>query len=74
MPTSTRLVFTEEEQEVITEYQATINDYVLQSFSEFVTGIKNVDTDWDAYVEEFNRMGLSEYMGAVQSCYDRMYK
>ena len=70
----TGLVFTEEEQEVVTEYQATINDYVLQSFSEFVTGIKNVDTDWDAYVEEFNRMGLSEYMGAVQSCYDRMYK
>ena len=30
----TGLVFTEEEQEVITEYQSTINAYVLQAFSE----------------------------------------
>ena len=69
----TGLVFNEEEQEVVTEYQSTINAYVLQSFSEFVTGIKSLDTDWDSYVAEFAHMGLDEYMAAVQSCYDRMY-
>ena len=67
------LVFNEDEQEVVTEYQSTINGYVLQSFSEFVTGIKNIDAEWDGYVAEFEKMGLNEYMEAVNSCYARMY-
>ena len=67
------MVYSEEEQEIITEYQSTINDYVLNSWSEFVTGIKNIDTDWDGYVAEFERMGLTEYLGAMTSCYNRMF-
>ncbi len=67
------LVFTEEEQEAVTEYRATINDYVLQSFSEFITGARDIDAEWDTYVAEFNKMGLDQYMAAVNSCFARMY-
>lgn len=66
------LVFNEEEQETVTEFRSTINDYVLESFARFVTGSLNLDTDWDTYVGEFEKMSLTPYMEAVQSCYDRM--
>ncbi len=67
------LVFNEEEQEIVTELRATINGYVLQSFSEFITGVRDVESEWDAYVGEFSKMGLDQYMAAVNSCYARMY-
>ncbi|MBO4299119.1 MAG: extracellular solute-binding protein [Clostridia bacterium] len=67
------LVFNEEEQEIVTELRATINGYVLQSFSEFITGVRDVENEWDAYVGEFSKMGLDQYMAAVNSCYARMY-
>lgn len=73
VPIVNGLVYNEEEQEIINEYQSTINDYVLNSFSEFVTGVRDIEADWDSYVDEFDKMGLDEYMEAVNSCYARMY-
>lgn len=73
VPVVNGLVYNEEEQEIINEYQSTINDYVLNSFSEFVTGVRDIEADWDSYVDEFGKMGLDEYMEAVNSCYARMY-
>ena len=67
------LVFNEEEQEVVTELQGTINSYVSQSFSEFITGARDIENEWDAYVAEFSKMGLDDYMAAVNSCFARMY-
>ncbi|MBE5782497.1 MAG: extracellular solute-binding protein [Clostridiales bacterium] len=67
-------VYSEDEQEIINEFQSTINTYVVNSWSEFVTGVKDIDAEWDKYVGEFEKMGLSTYLEAVQSCYDRMFK
>lgn len=67
------LVFNEQEQETVIEYQSTINTYVQTSFAEFVTGVRDIDAEWDAYVAEFEKMGLTPYLEAVNSCYARMY-
>lgn len=67
------LVFNEEETEIVIEYRSTINTYVSQSFAEFVTGVRDIDAEWDSYVAEFEKMGLEPYMEAVNSCYARMY-
>lgn len=72
-PSVVGLVYNEEESEVIIEYQSTINTYVAQSFAEFVTGVRDIDAEWDKYVAEFDKMGLEPYMDAVNSCYARMY-
>jgi putative aldouronate transport system substrate-binding protein len=66
------LVYTEEEQEVIDEYMSTINEYVAETFAQFVTGATDIDSHWDSYVAEFNKMGLEPYIEAVQNAYDRM--
>ena len=44
-----------------------------QSFAEFITGVKDIDAEWDNYVNEFSKMGLEPYMEAVNTCYARMY-
>ncbi len=67
------MVYNDEELEVINEIQSTIDDYILNSWSEFVTGIRDIDAEWDSYVAEFDRMGLDAYLNAVTTCYNRMF-
>ena len=67
------LVFTAEEQEIIAEYQSAIETYIEESFTKFVTGKMDIDTDFDAFVAELENMGMNEYLAAVQSCWDRMH-
>lgn len=65
-------IYTVEEQAVVAEYQKTIDDYVAETFAQFVTGAVDIDAGWDNYVKEYNKMGLEEYLGAVQSAWTRM--
>lgn len=65
------LVFTAEEQDVIAEYQIAIENYIEESFAQFVTGMVDIDTGFDSFVKELEAMGMNEYLAAVQSCWDR---
>lgn len=66
------MVYTAEEQEIIAEYQTAIETYIEESFTKFVTGAADIDTDFDAFVSELEAMGMNEYLAAIQSCWDRM--
>lgn len=66
------LIYTADEQAVVAEYQNTVNDYVAETFAQFITGAVDIDAGWDSYVKEFYKMGLEEYLGAVQSAWTRM--
>jgi putative aldouronate transport system substrate-binding protein len=68
------LVYNEQEQEVMDSLHSTILIYVRESFARFVTGDLNIERDWDAYMAEFSKMGLSEVIRVTQSAYDRMTK
>ncbi len=46
-----------------------ITDYVNQSSLEFVTGVKSLDTDWDAYVQGLEDLGLTTYIQIMQDAY-----
>jgi len=50
-----------------------IRTYVNENIVAFVTGNKNLDRDWDAYVGEFGRLGLSRLLEIRQTAYDRQY-
>jgi putative aldouronate transport system substrate-binding protein len=66
------LVYNEQEQEKMDELFSTILTYVRESFARFVTGDMNIDREWDAYVAEFSKMGLTDVIRAAQSAYTRM--
>ena len=70
----TGLIYTDSEQGIIDELHRTILDYVHESFARFAMGDLDIDRDWNAYVAEFDKMGLREVIAATQSAWDRMNK
>ena len=66
-----RTSFILQEMEQIADLRTSINTYVNENLALFVMGQKSIDRDWDAYVNELNRMGLSRYIDLTQSGYDR---
>ncbi len=68
----TLILYNEEEADQITDIQLTLTTYVKESLARFVTGDLNVDTDWDAYLQELENIGLSKYIEVSQQAYNRM--
>ncbi|MFD3406544.1 ABC transporter substrate-binding protein [Kribbella sp. NPDC058693] len=52
--------------------QTNIDNYVQQNALQFVTGSKNIDTDWDAYIKGLDGLGLKRYLEIQQTAYDKM--
>lgn len=66
-----KLVFTEEEQKVITSYSTDIGTYVTQMEAQFIVGDKNIETEWDTYVQTLGNMGLQELWAVYEAAYQR---
>jgi putative aldouronate transport system substrate-binding protein len=54
--------------------QTNIESYVQQNALQFITGSKNIDTDWDAYVKGLGGLGLDRYLQIQQEAYDKSGK
>jgi len=51
-----------------------INNYGDQAFGEFVTGKTDIDTGWDAYIANINKLGLPRYLELKQAAFDAKWK
>lgn len=51
--------------------QTNIESYVQQNSLQFITGSKNIDTGWDAYVKGLSSLGLDRYLQIEQEAYDK---
>ncbi len=65
------LKFTEDEQFVLDNNYVEIKSKVEEMRSQFITGVADIDKQWDAYVNELNAMGLDEVLKVYQASYDR---
>ena len=65
------LTFTEDEQYVIDNCWADIQAYYRAKHVEFITGVSDIEKDWDAYIAEFEKMNLSGLLEAYQAAYNR---
>ena len=63
--------FTTQEAEVVTDIETTINRFVVQATAEFIVGTRDIDREWEQYVDDLNRMGLDELIRIYQIAYDR---
>ncbi|GAA1599732.1 ABC transporter substrate-binding protein [Kribbella karoonensis] len=52
--------------------QTNIDSYVQQNALQFITGSKNLDTDWDSYVKGLDGLGLKRYLEIQQGAYDKI--
>ena len=65
-------VYNEEEKEVVDDLGAMIKSTADEWRTLFVTGEKDLDTDWNEYTSQLEALGLDKYIEAAQSCYTRM--
>lgn len=61
---------TPEENEIMEEVWTDMKTYIEEMTAAFITGAKPL-SEWDSYVGEFERMGLSRYMEVYQAMYER---
>ncbi|GGG08163.1 extracellular solute-binding protein [Paenibacillus abyssi] len=47
-----------------------IHDYIESNMVQFITGTKDLDTEWEAYLDGFKGLKLSRYMAIYQEAYD----
>lgn len=65
------LSFTEEEQAVYDTYVSTLNTYLNEEVTGFITGKLDVEAEWDAYVAKCKAMGVDELVKIYTSAYER---
>ena len=51
--------------------QTNIENYMQQNALQFITGSKNLDSDWDSYVKGLDGLGLKRYLEIQQTAYDK---
>jgi putative aldouronate transport system substrate-binding protein len=51
-----------------------ITDYINQNAVQFITGTKDIEKEWDAYVAGLDALGLSRYLEIMQQSYDTSFK
>jgi len=51
-----------------------IENYIGQNSLQFVTGSKDPDKDWDAYVAGLDKLNVKRYLEIMQQAYDKMPK
>jgi putative aldouronate transport system substrate-binding protein len=66
----TKLSYTPEELKKIANSKTAIDTYVKDTAVAFITGNKSL-SEWDSYIAELNKMGLTNYIAAAQAAYDR---
>lgn len=54
----------------IAQIQKTIQDYVKSNLAQFVTGSKDIEKDWDAYVSGFKGLQLDKFLEIHQKALD----
>ncbi len=68
------LNLTREEISEVSNIRTMIDDYVEENQALFCLGTRDIEKEWDAYVQEFKALGLEKMLEIYQAAYDRQYK
>lgn len=64
------LYLTEAESAEVAEISTTVSTYINEQMVGFILGTRNLDTEWDSYLKEFNAMNLDRLLEIEQAAYD----
>ena len=64
---------TTDENQEISEIKANLANYVNEMTGAFLTGNKDIDADWDAYIQELEKIGYKTALEIYQVGYDRVH-
>ena len=65
------LKFTADESTEIQTIGVEVKNYILENRAAFITGTKDIDAEWDAYIQGLNESGLDTLLEIYQTAYDR---
>jgi putative aldouronate transport system substrate-binding protein len=67
-----RLVYAGDVIDEVAEIQTNLTSYRDESTARFITGDLDINTQWDAYLNELKAIGIDRYIRISQETYDRM--
>ena len=65
------IVYTDDEVKQYNEQRTVLNNYVKECMTRFVLGDMNIETGWDAYLQELKNMGYKDLLAIDQKAYNR---
>jgi putative aldouronate transport system substrate-binding protein len=68
------IFFTEKQASELADLEKTVNDYVEQMSSRFITGNANIGAQWDVYVKTLDNMNLKRVLQIYNEAYAAQYK
>ena len=68
------IVFTEDEASNLSDEELGVTNYVNEMQVKFVTGTSNFTSDWQTYLSNLQKLGLSDVVNTYQTAYNRQYK
>lgn len=68
------IFYTEDQANELADIEKTINDYVDQMTTKFITGNTNISQQWDNYVNTLENMGLKKMLQIYNDAYRAQYK
>ncbi|GHV06910.1 sugar ABC transporter substrate-binding protein [Spirochaetia bacterium] len=66
-----RLKLTADEANSVATVAVELAKYIDENTVAFIQGRRNIDTEWDAYLAGFDRIGLPDYLKVFQAAWDR---
>jgi putative aldouronate transport system substrate-binding protein len=69
----TALIYTPDEKAWISKIRTDIEAHINQTIIDFITGARDIhsDAEWQAYLNEFDGLGLQEFIAVAQTAWDR---
>lgn len=64
------LIYSGDDNTTFTQLKTAVNDYAKIAILEFITGKRNVDKDWDAYLADLDKLGYQKMITLIQKTYD----
>lgn len=64
------LLMESEDSSRVTDIKTVLQSYFLQTWVEFITGARDLDTEWDSYLAEVENMGSGEMVSIMQKYVD----
>lgn len=64
------LVLSEDDQDTYADIWTDMESYISQMHGKFITGTEDIETGWDNYLNQLNKMGLPEVIEIYQNAYD----
>ena len=63
-------VLDEDDQDTFDDLWADMEKHISEMHAKFITGQEDIETGWDAYLTDLERMGLEEILEIYQDAYD----